>query len=120
MEGVFQRGQESVGHDEEVVVLLQEVLAVGGAELEFVSGAWSAGEAVEVASALAVFGDFEIGEGLGLGHEYNFNAAAIGAETELAFDGALERAVYVDHEDAAQFCVEDAFDGEGVILEILF
>jgi hypothetical protein len=97
-------------------------LAGGGAELEIIScpDARRAGEAVEIATPFAAFGDFESGEGLGLRQEYDVDRAAIGAETELAFDRALESAVYVDHEDAAQFAVENAGDGEAAIFEALF
>jgi hypothetical protein len=121
MQGVLEKGEEAVAHDEETVILLQEVVTISGSHLNLISvHAGRSGKGVGVTPVFAVFGDFEIGECLWLRDENDTDAPAIGVERELAFDGALQSAVHVDHEHAAQFGVEDALDSETVILQDLF
>ena len=94
--------------------MLQEVLTASRAKLKFISRqhARRAGKTVEIASAFAVFGYFEIGESLRLGQKDNLDAPVIRAETSLAFNGAAKNSVLLHHKYAAQFRRENTLNGE--------
>ncbi len=101
--------------------MLQEALTASRAKLKFISRphARRSGKTVEIASAFAVFGYFEIGESLRLGQKDNLDAPVIRAETSLAFNCAALNSVLPHHKYAAQFCREDTINSEIVTLKSL-
>jgi len=120
MQSLFQASaQVVIAHQQEMVVVFEEVLPRRGPELELISrqNARSAGESVEIASIRAPFSYPEVGKGLGLGHEDDIEGTVICAEVRFPFNGAAQNVAVCHLKNASQLCWEHAPDSKTVSLQ---
>jgi len=118
VQGLFEASPQLVIAQHQLVVVLQEVNPVSAPEAVDVPDARCPGKSIKIASALAVFLDFEIRKGLRLGHEDDADVAVIGAKAGLAFDCAVRYAAFPYPKNATQFTGKHAVDYEALAFEV--